>query len=84
MARSFTRSPISLHHSLTLSLSLGSGHEAPASVVDRSFLMYVLSRLESNLGLLGEGAEERDALDAAIGERIPARDICSKLAIGAK
>lgn len=43
--------------------------------------MYILSRLESNLDLFGEGAEEREALDAATGDRMPVNDIWFKVAL---
>ena len=80
-ARSLTRSPISLHHSFTFSLSFISGHNAPASVEDKSFFIYALSRFESNFGLLGEGADERDVLDGAAGEeRTPVRDMINQKA----
>ena len=74
-ALSLTRSPISLHHCLSLSLSLSSGHDAPASVEDSSFFMYARRRFESNFGLLGDGADDRDALEPAAGERKLVRDM---------
>lgn len=60
-------------------MSLNSGHEEPVSVEDRSFFIYALRRFESNLGLIGDGAEDRDALDATVEERIPVRDMLNQL-----
>ena len=60
-------------------MSLNSGQEVPVSVEDRSFFIYALRRFESNLGLIGDGAEDRDALDATVEERIPVRDMLNQL-----
>ena len=68
--RSFTLSPISLHHDFVLSLSRSGGQLALCKVVASNFLIYVFNISESNLdrgGTKGDEASERETVGG--GER---------------